>query len=90
MESSLEQVADMECKTQCYLDDIQKLADTNHELQEEINELNEAIDDLALENDALAVDAREARKSFTGLQIAVSVLIFAYGMFYGAYFGKCV
>ena len=55
------------------------------ELQNEIKELNEAVDDLLMENNDLFVEAQNARRSFTGLQIATSMLLFVYGMLYGLY-----
>jgi predicted nuclease with TOPRIM domain len=92
--SSLDTVKEMaeelEFKNQYYLDELEKMYNTRQELQTEINELNDAIDDLANENEQLAVEARDARRSFTALQISVSILLFAYGLFYGAYFGKCM
>lgn len=78
-----EKVEELEYKNEFYLNDIQKLSDTNDELQSEIAELNEEVDVLLTENHELMVDAQNARKSFTGLQIAVSVLVFVYGMLYG-------
>jgi hypothetical protein len=44
-----------------------------------------------LENGELKkqLEAREVCRSFTALQLAVSLLVFVYGMVYGAYFGKC-
>jgi hypothetical protein len=71
----------------------------NSELKKqfEANTVSGKVKELELENEdlvdqvgGLIVEAREARRSFTGLQIAVSVLLFAYGMFYGTYFGKCM
>jgi regulator of replication initiation timing len=46
-------------------------------------------DELVHEVGSLIVEAQEARRSFTGLQLAISALIFAYGLFYGAYVGRC-
>lgn len=78
-----EKVEELEYKNEFYLNDIQKLSDTNDELQSEIAELNEEVDVLLTENHELMVEAQNARKSFTGLQVAVSVLVFVYGMLYG-------
>lgn len=86
----MELAEELEFKNQYYLDELEKMSKANGELQSEINELNDAIDDLANENEQLAVDARDARRSFTMLQVSVSILLFAYGLFYGAYFGKCM
>ena len=55
------------------------------DLQDEISELNDAIDSLLTENHDLEVEAQNARRSFTGLQIAVSILVFLYGTMYGSY-----
>jgi cell division protein FtsB len=80
-----EVVAELEFKNQRYLDDLEKLSAVREELQEEIRELNEAVDSLCEENAQLEEDNRNARRSFTGLQLSVSLLVFAYGLFYGAY-----
>jgi chromosome segregation ATPase len=86
---SLDKAADMadelEYKVQYFLQQLERTENTKHELQTEVNELNDAIDSLYEENTQLEQDNRDARRSFTGLQIAVSVLVFAYGLFYGAY-----
>lgn len=55
-----------------------------------VDGLANKIDELLHEKTVLIEEACEARRSFTGLQIAVSILLFAYGMFYGTYFGKCM
>ena len=78
-----EKVEELEYKNEFYLNDIQKLSDTNDELQSEIAELNEEVDVLLTENHELMVEAQNARRSFTGLQVAVSMLVFVYGMLYG-------
>jgi regulator of replication initiation timing len=63
----------------------ENLGNTYKELQDEISELNDAIDSLLTENHELEVEAQNARRSFTGLQIAVSILVFLYGTMYGSY-----
>ena len=80
-----EKVEELEYKNEFYLNDIQKLSDTNDELQSEIAELNEEVDVLLTENHELMIEAQNARKSFTGFQLAVSMLVFVYGMLYGSY-----
>lgn len=90
LEDAIEMAEELEFKNEYYLDELEKMSKTNGELQTEITELNDAIDDLANENEQLAVEARDARRSFTMLQVSVSILLFAYGLFYGAYFGKCM
>ena len=46
-------------------------------------------DELVHEVGGLIAEAREARRSFTAFQFAVSLLIFVYGMMYGTYFKTC-
>jgi regulator of replication initiation timing len=46
-------------------------------------------DELVHEVGSLIVEAQEARRSFTAFQIAVSLLVFVYGMMYGTYFKTC-
>lgn len=46
-------------------------------------------EELVYEVGSLIAEGREARRSFTAFQLAVSLLIFVYGIMYGAYFGKC-
>ena len=53
-----------------------------------IEELERKVDELSVDRIELLRDAEEARCSFTGLQLAVSVLIFVYGMMYGTYVCK--
>jgi chromosome segregation ATPase len=71
-----------------YLSEMETLDATIHALQTEVRDLNDAVDSLMTENEELAKDARTARKSFTCLQIAVSMLVFVYGIAYGAYLSK--
>lgn len=82
MDEALEElnsiIADLEYKNQTYLED-------NEKLQDEIHELNDAVISLLDENHDLEVDAQNARRSFTGFQVAVSMLVFVYGMLYGSY-----
>lgn len=73
-------IDELEYKNEFYL---QNLANIKQELETEVRELNEEVDLLLTENHELMVEAQNARRSFTGLQIAVSVLVFVYGMLYG-------
>ena len=73
-------IEELEYKNEFYL---QNLANVKQELETEVRELNEEVDLLLAENHELMVEAQNARRSFTGLQIAVSVLVFVYGMLYG-------
>jgi hypothetical protein len=78
-------IEELEYKNEFYLNDLQNLANVKQELESEVRELNEEVDVLLTENHELMVEAQNARRSFTGLQIAVSVLVFVYGMLYGSY-----
>jgi chromosome segregation ATPase len=62
-------------------DEADRLEVTRSVLQDEVRELNDIIG-------KLEVEAQDARRSFTALQLAVSILVFLYGMLYGNYF-KC-
>lgn len=73
-------IEELEYKNEFYL---QNLANVKQELETEVRELNEEVDLLLAENHELMIEAQNARRSFTGLQIAVSVLVFVYGMLYG-------
>ena len=73
-------IDELEYKNEFYL---QNLANVKQELETEVRELNEEVDLLLAENHELMVEAQNARRSFIGLQIAVSVLVFVYGMLYG-------
>ena len=75
-------IEELEYKNEFYLND---LANVKQELETEVRELNEEVDVLLTENHELMVEAQNARKSFTGLQVAVSMLVFVYGMLYGSY-----
>ena len=75
-------IEELEYKNEFYLND---LANVKQELETEVRELNEEVDVLLTENHELMVEAQNARKSFTGFQIAVSMLVFVYGMLYGSY-----
>lgn len=76
-------IEELEYKNEFYLNDLQNLANVKQELETEVRELNEEVDVLLTENHELMVEAQNARRSFTGLQIAVSMLVFVYGMLYG-------
>lgn len=76
-------IEELEYKNEFYLNDLQNLANVKQELETEVRELNEEVDLLLAENHELMIEAQNARRSFTGLQIAVSVLVFVYGMLYG-------
>jgi len=80
-----EKVEELEYKNEFYLNDLQNLANAKDELETEVRELNEAVDDLLTENHDLVVEAQNARSSFTVFQVAVSALVFVYGMMYGSY-----
>ena len=80
-----EKVEELEYKNEFYLNDLQNLANAKDELETEVRELNEAVDDLLTENHDLVVEAQNARRSFTALQVAVSGLVFMYGVMYGLY-----
>ena len=71
-------IAELEC-------DNEKLGNANKDLRDEISDLNDDIDSLLTENHELEVEAQYARRSFTGFQVAVSMLVFVYGMMYGSY-----
>ena len=78
-------------------DDMPPLVEAEAAEEYRFNSILKQIKNLELENEdlveqvgGLIIETREARRSFTGLQIAVSILLFAYGMFYGTYFGKCM
>ena len=80
-----EKVEELEYKNEFYLNDLQNLANVKDELEAEVAELNEEVDVLLTENHELMVEAQNARRSFTAFQIAVSALVFVYGMMYGSY-----
>lgn len=61
----------------------ENLGNANRELQDEIAELNDVIDDLVFQQREAEDELLHARRSFTGFQIAVSTLVFVYGMLYG-------
>jgi hypothetical protein len=69
--------------------DVDTMCDDNT-MSEKVKELELENEDLMEQVGGLIVEAREARRSFTAFQIAVSFLVFVYGMMYGAYFGKCM
>ena len=73
-----EKVEELEYKNEFYLN-------VKDELEREIGELNEEVDVLLTENHELMVEAQNARSSFTAFQVAVSALVFVYGMMYGSY-----
>ena len=50
-----------------------------------VTEKERTVEDLLLENEELEQEARESRRSFTSLNLALSALIFIYGMIYGSY-----
>lgn len=54
---------------------LEKYMDENKELRQHMAEL--------------FTEEQDERRSFTVLQLAVSMLIFVYGMIYGSYLGKC-
>lgn len=55
-------------------------------LESKVTELQTENDDLTNQLGYLIAEEREARRSFTAFQIAVSILVFLYGMMYGRYF----
>ena len=67
--------------------------DENTRLKNEIEILEACVDclrdelgELDQDNDDLRMEAQKSRVSFTKLQVAVSVIIFAYGWLYGTFF----
>jgi regulator of replication initiation timing len=88
-----------EFKNEC-LEEIKNLSVTKEDLEAEIIELNEILDktlaknrELEIENEDLVqevgsiiAEENHARRSYTALQISVSILIFLYGMAYGRFF----
>ena len=54
-------------------------------LENTVKELQTENDGLVYEIGGLIAEAQEARRSFTTFQIAVSILVFLYGMMYGKY-----
>ena len=54
-------------------------------LENTVKELQTENDDLVYEIGGLIAEAQEARRSFTAFQIAVSILVFVYGVMYGRY-----
>jgi heme oxygenase len=77
-----EKVDELEYTNEFYLN---YLANVKQALETEVRELNEEVDVLLTENHELMVEAQNARSSFTRFQIAVSMLVFVYGMLYGSY-----
>jgi uncharacterized coiled-coil DUF342 family protein len=87
-----------ELNTAC--NEADRLEVTRSVLQDEVRELNEALDktlaknrELEDENEDLVnqlgfiiAEEKEARRSYTMFQIAVSIMVFLYGMAYGQYF----
>jgi uncharacterized coiled-coil DUF342 family protein len=87
-----------ELNTAC--DEADRLEVTRSALQDEVRELNEALDntlaknrELEDENEDLVnqlgfiiAEENQGRRSYTLLQIAVSIVVFLYGMAYGQYF----
>ena len=81
-------------------DEADQLEVTRSVLQDEVRELNETLNktlaknrDLEDENDDLIhqlgfiiAEEKEGRRSYTLFQIAVSIMVFLYGMAYGQYF----
>jgi chromosome segregation ATPase len=81
-------------------DEADRLEVTRSMLQDEVRELNEALDktlakNRELENENMDLihqlgfiiaEENEGRRSYTLFQIAVSIMIFLYGMAYGQYF----
>lgn len=80
-------------------DEADRLEVTRSVLQDEVRELNETLNKTLAKNRALEdenmdlvnqlgfiiAEEKEARRSFTAFQIAVSILIFLYGTMYGRY-----
>lgn len=70
----------------------EELTETFNALYDEAKKLENTVKELQTENDDLTnqlgyliAEEREARRSFTAFQIAVSILVFLYGMMYGKY-----
>lgn len=54
-------------------------------LENKVTELQTENDDLTNQLGYIIAEEREARRSFTAFQFAVSILVFLYGMMYGKY-----
>jgi hypothetical protein len=63
--------------------------DLEYSIWNKVKTLELENEDLMEQVGELIIEARESRRLFTGLQLAISALIFAYGLFYGAYVGRC-
>jgi len=86
-----------------YVGEIQVLTDTIDELHTEMEDMNDIVDrtiarsreleeekkELVKRVQELILDGQDARRTHTALEVTVSVLVFVYGMIYGAYFAKC-
>lgn len=64
---------------------INSLEEENYELTSGLKDAYEKMDFLELGLTQLREEANCARRDFTGLQLAVSLLIFVYGIIYGKY-----
>jgi len=89
LNKATEMVDKLEFENNFYLEELETMEKTKNELSAEIDELNDAIDSLCYENNQLEKDNHHARRSFTALQLSISILVFAYGLFYGAYVARC-
>ena len=55
-------------------------------MESENEQLTKLVNAMEIEIGQLTVEAQEARRSMTALQLAVSILVFLYGIMYGKYF----
>lgn len=85
LNNAMNMVEELEYKNEFYLNDLQELANTKQELEAEVRELNDTIDNLVLQQQQTEDELLHARRSFTSFQIAVSMLVFVYGMLYGVF-----
>ncbi len=65
------------------------LDEENEELTSALKDAYEKMDFLELGISQLREEANRARRDMNGLQLAISILIFVYGMYYGMFVRKC-
>lgn len=75
----------LEFEKECYMNEMESLVESKHQIESEVKELNDIIDNMVIQTRQLEDELLDARTSFTGLQLAVSILIFVYGLIYGKY-----
>jgi chromosome segregation ATPase len=79
----------LEYEKEYFMNEMERLVASKFELQTEVNELNDVIDDMVIQHREMEEEIQSARRSFTGFQVALSMLVFVYGMLYGTYIGIC-